>query len=309
MRPNPTDGRRRSQLNAKQFLLTYPQSNFELDGYKEWAVSLGAVKGIVSSELHQDGALHRHALLLFADAFRTRDLRVFDYQGRHPNIIANIRSLKGAIEYVKKDGDTVTWGNWEEEKRTWQDLIVNSDNVEQFMGAVCKHYARDYVLQYDRVKSFAELHYARSEAFDYASEFTDFNVPESLQSWVTDNLGQGNRRVKSLILVSPTRFGKTEWARSLGKHHYYNGMVNFKEWFNHPELKYVVFDDFEWSSVEHFKKQWFGCQKQFTVTDKYMAKKTIKLGVPLIWLCNACPPLDDWMLGNVEVIYLENPLY
>lgn len=309
MRPNSTDGPRRGQINAKRFLLTYPRSDFDLSAYKDWATTLGAAKGIVSSEAHEDGALHRHALLFFDTALRSRDMSVFDFQGRHPNIISNIRSERGAIEYVQKDGDTVTWGNWEN-KQSWLDIVNSSDSQDAFLSSVKQNYPRDFVLQYEKIKLYAELHYSSSASgFSYVSRFSNYTVPDALQQWVTNNLGKRGERVKSLILVSPTRYGKTEWARSLGKHHYYNGMVNFKTWFNHPDLDYVIFDDFKWETVEPYHKQWFGCQQEFTVTDKYMPKKNIMLGVPLIWLCNDCPPLNDWMLGNVDVIYLNTPLF
>jgi len=49
--------------------------------------------------------------------------------------------------------------------------------------------------------------------------------------------------------------------------------------------RYIVFDDID---IDFFPswKAWFGAQKQFTITDKYRAKRTIRWGKPMIWLCN-----------------------
>lgn len=296
------------QVNAKRFLLTYPRSEFDVPQYADWAKSIGADAGIVCSELHLDGYLHRHALLYFPSGFRSRDPRCFDYSGRHPNIISNIRSWQGAIDYVKKGPDFLTWGHLPT-KKSWKDILPEASNTGHLLQLIEENYPRDFVLNYDRIKSFAYARYDDSGTFSYTSEFSDFILPDVLSAWVSGELRSVAARRKSLILVSPTRFGKTEWARSLGKHHYFNGMVNFKKWFNSPELEYVIFDDIEWDNVKSFKKQWFGCQREFEVTDKYMPKKTIKYGVPLIYLCNDCPPLDAWMLGNVVVVELTSPLF
>lgn len=296
------------QINAKRILLTYAQSEFELPPYVDWIKSRGATAGILCSELHRDGNLHRHALLYFPDGFRSRDPRCFDYLGRHPKV-ERCRSWSGALTYVKKGPDILEWGDLPCNKKAWKDILPEASNTGELLQLIEENYPRDFILNYDRIKSFAYARFDDSGTFNYSSEFTNFVLPDVLSAWVSSELRSIAPRRKSLILVSPTRFGKTEWARSLGKHHYFNGMVNFRKWFNSSELEYVVFDDIEWDNVKSFKKQWFGCQREFEVTDKYMAKKTIKYGVPLIYLCNDCPPLDAWMLGNVVVIDLVSPLF
>ena len=93
----------------------------------------------------------------------------------------------------------------------------------------------------------------------------------------------GGRR-KSLFLGGPTRIGKTEWARSLGRHVYWNGTIDASMW--DDEARYVIFDDFEWKFMP-FKKQFIGCQLEFAITDKYCRKRTIKRwGKPAIIIYN-----------------------
>lgn len=80
------------------------------------------------------------------------------------------------------------------------------------------------------------------------------------------------------------------------------------------DVKYAVFDDFPWDTMKRFYKQWFGAQKIFTLTDKYRAKKTIKWGKPIIWLCNPDeydhrPIVSDWMSANTITYILQNPLF
>lgn len=118
-------------------------------------------------------------------------------------------------------------------------------------------------------------------------------------------------RPRSLILVGKSRTGKTEWARSLGRHVYYNGLFNLDDW--DATAKYVIFDDF---NIEFFNqyKAWFGAQKRFTVTDKYRKKKTITWGRPMIWIGNDDPRTNDkvdkeWMDLNSVYCFIHNKLY
>jgi len=88
------------------------------------------------------------------------------------------------------------------------------------------------------------------------------------------------------------------------------GMWNVDD-FNGASL-YCVLDDF---NVDFFPnwKPFLGCQKQFTVTDKYRGKRTISgWGKPTIWLCNpGYSPIDsdklsladkDWIRENCIMV-------
>lgn len=115
--------------------------------------------------------------------------------------------------------------------------------------------------------------------------------------------------------MGPSRLGKTEWARSLGQHLYFNGQFDLGQIndVNLPDVRYAVFDDFSWDSMAKFYKQWFGAQRTFTVTDKYKAKKTIQWGKPIIWLCNPedshVIPDTCWMQANTIKVFIDNKLF
>lgn len=80
--------------------------------------------------------------------------------------------------------------------------------------------------------------------------------------------------------------------------------------------QYIVLDDF---NIEYFPnwKPILGCQKQFTVTDKYRGKRTVKnWGKPCIWVCNkGYSPVDsdklsladkEWIAGNCIMVDIGN---
>lgn len=96
---------------------------------------------------------------------------------------------------------------------------------------------------------------------------------------------------------------------------YFNNLFDLKNW--DDDAKYIIFDDF--TSVEFVpaRKGFFGAQREFTVTDKYMGKATVYWGKPCIYLTNKSNPfaclkeLDDiqWMEDNSVVIELAAPLF
>lgn len=71
---------------AKYGLLTYPQCG-DLDPWKIVAMlgDLGA-ECIIGRESHVDGGLHLHAFFLFERKFESRNVRIFDVDGHHPNV-------------------------------------------------------------------------------------------------------------------------------------------------------------------------------------------------------------------------------
>jgi len=121
--------------------------------------------------------------------------------------------------------------------------------------------------------------------------------------------------------VGPSRYGKTQWARSLGRHAYIANMWDLSAF---DSLTgdfyldgYVVFDDINWDTIKGSAKSWFGAQRDFTVCDKYRQKKRIPGGIPCIFLCNPDAYRGelvdfirgDWGSHNIDVVELTEKLY
>lgn len=86
--------------------------------------------------------------------------------------------------------------------------------------------------------------------------------------------------------------GKTLWARSLGRHWYWNGQYNYDNAVGDPE--YAIFDDMNGGfSFLHNWKGWLGLQQSLVVTDKFKKKMDLEWGKPTIWLCNDDPRFCD----------------
>lgn len=265
---------------------------------------------VVAREKHQDGNFHLHVIGGWNDKRDIRTANYFDYEGFHPNIQAP-RSLKKVAGYVVKDGDTVSYGVVPDAilGSSWGEIITNSESPRRFMKRVLTTYPKEYALRYQSLEYMAERHFKKSRT-TYVSEFHSFILPSSIETWITEEFNGTHPRRKSLILESPSRYGKTEWARSLGHHMYFNSMVNFKsDW--DDSAQYIIFDDIDWEYLPN-KKCFFGGQKEFVITDKYSAKRTVKWGKVCIYLCNSLPDFkrdSSWYDVNCKIVSLVNPLF
>lgn len=110
-----------------------------------------------------DGSPHLHAYLKFAGPFRSRCSRCFDVAGFHPNI-ERPRSVKAVIKYVQKDSNFLVSPGIEDllSKKTYASILATATTAEEFYEAVATSFPRDYVLQYDRLESFALRKYVYS---------------------------------------------------------------------------------------------------------------------------------------------------
>lgn len=119
-------------------------------------------------------------------------------------------------------------------------------------------------------------------------------------------------RPKSLLLWGGTRLGKTLLARALGKHSYFGGMWNVREF--DKDCEYAVFDDLHRGLLDLDYKEWLGGQHQFSTTDKYHKKISVSWGRPCIYISNkdpyltAPPSVDlDWLRGNTICVEITAP--
>nr|QJB18726.1 MAG: replication-associated protein [Genomoviridae sp.] len=319
------------RFDNKRVFLTYSQvGERTLDSIYDFLSTLVDGRGeivpiqylVVSRERHQDGGFHFHGFILFRERFQSRNPRVFDFDGIHPNFesVRGERNVRNKITYTKKDGEFRELGTEPEEpervhkQQHWLDLIDTSTDATDFMSKAKAVAPRDFVLQNDKFEAFAHKYYNNLATYVTEHARESFTVPAECDDWVRD----GPTRPKCLVLIGPGEIGKTEWARSLGDH-FYNAT-----WFNidevDPSKDYAVFDDIKLNEKTYWSwKPWFGGQKEFTVTDKYRKKRKLIWGKPIIWICNpASDPrniqgLDysehEWLRLRCIFVELADKLY
>ena len=119
-------------------------------------------------------------------------------------------------------------------------------------------------------------------------------------------------RPRSLIIYGASKLGKTIWARSLGRHHYFNRQFGTAQMVDDAE--YAVFDDMDRGLLGFDYKAWMGGQNQFSIVDKYISPRTVYWNKPVIVLMNddeyqrnkASTKLDkDWINANCIIVNLN----
>nr|AIY32732.1 replication-associated protein [Chickpea chlorotic dwarf virus] len=314
------------RFQSKYVFLTYPKCSSQRDDLFEFLWEkltpfliffLG-----VATELHQDGTTHYHALVQLDKKPCIRDPSFFDFEGNHPNI-QPARNSKQVLDYISKDGDIKTRGDFRDHKVSprksdarWRTIIQTATSKEEYLDMIKEEFPHEWAtklqwLEYSANKLFPP----QPEA--YVSPFTesDLRCHEDLAQWRDTHLYQDERRpgarIPSLYICGPTRTGKTTWARSLGRHNYWNGTIDFTTYDEHAT--YNVIDDIPFKFVPLWK-QLIGCQFDFTVNPKYGKKKKIKGGVPSIILTNRD---EDWIpcmsehqkeyfTDNCEIHYMDD---
>ncbi len=328
MATTPTAGNFR--FDGLQVFLTYSQAP---PAWTKESV-LGRLQAIqevarysVGHEHHQDGGDHYHVYIKWASRLQTTDTRRFDIDGIHPNI-ATIGRAKAdicrVVRYTRKDGDYHSnipdddlAGTARQSRDSTYTHAMEAVDAGTFLQRLVKAAPRDYVLFGQAVRKHAELHYTAGPS-DPVRPLTSFNIPGELLEWRAEQFTTPRpARGKSLFLVGPTRLGKTELARSFGKHFYMGNMFNLDKY--NDEADYAVFDDI--SKLNYLKyKGFLHCQLEFEATDKYRHKKIIPWrGRPSIFCLNVEPfrqfkremDIDAWrdLEENVLIYFVADRLY
>lgn len=181
----PADRRNNFRFEGKFVFLTYAQCNLTPEQVLEALQEVKVIKHYnIARETHEDGNYHIHAVIEFDEQLRTRRADVFDIQGFHPNI-QKPRSLRACLQYVRKEGEFIN--NFPTGKKTWGDILADSQTRDDFLSGVRQHYPRDYILCYDRVISFADAHF-RPVVPPYVNQYEFNNVPAELTAWVEENI-------------------------------------------------------------------------------------------------------------------------
>lgn len=312
------------RFRRRYALITYAQCG-ELDPFKvsDLFTSLNA-ECIIGRENHADGGLHLHAFVDFGREYSTRNARQFDVEGHHPNVLPGKKTPEKMWDYATKDGDVVAGGL---ERPNGSGLPPASDQWHTILAAesrdeffeLCGELAPRYLAcSFPSLCKYADWKY-RPEPTPYLHPegytFDTTEYPE-LDQWVREDLEgyQPGRRGRSLVLIGPSRMGKTMWARSLRqKHVYFGGLFCLDEF--DEDVDYAVFDDIQ-GGIEFFHayKFWLGHQQSFFATDKYRSKKLIHWGKPAIWCSNTDPRADkgadaDWLDANCLFVFINSALW
>lgn len=307
------------RFKATKVFLTYSQANAiaNTQSLFNFLKNFPLVqKIIVSREEHQDGNFHYHAVVQYSCVWSSRDVRVFDFQGIHPNIRHDIRSLTRCVAYTAKAGDYINEG-FDVELDTpmvqlCREAAESLDSVEDAIARVIELGGDRALKCFTQITGYMRILKRTGMLYEPQMEFPgEFVLHDDWSGAVIDfqlliinpPLGR-TPNVKSLWLYGPSRKGKTTIARSLGRHWYMQSMWNATCLDNTAE--YGVLDDIAWDSMKFNYKGILGWQKDVTVTDKYRPKFVYKGGIGVVVCTNELPYFSpeeqEWLNENVVFV-------
>lgn len=267
------------KFDSESFFLTYPRADIANDDLYNFLASVTDIEWArICREQHADGGFHSHAVGRFRERFQTRQARIFDYEGHHPNI-KSTRSIRSALAYVAKDGDYKDYGNVPQPgastKRTKRpfEQVVAAAKGSQMEWLQC-------VYEENLQKHFCDdiRRAVQSMSVDL-DEYDGRTIGEALSSVPTE--------FTSMLVVGKPGIGKTGWAMLhmprpvlLVKH------VDTLRYFRPGYHQSILFDDFD---AKHFPRatqlQLCDYENQCQIHARY-GVSIIPRNVKRLFLCN-----------------------
>lgn len=264
--------------------LTYPQSQFEHSSLHGFLNSVCTTEWCrIASELHESGDPHVHVVAQFVRRFQTRNERVFDYEGRHPNI-QPVRNTAKALTYVSKDGQFTDFGTVPVKRpRTTEaealSLATTPDEGEYLRACLSARIPFQYA------KRIREL--AMADGDSIIAEDHETQISWECARLQTQELPSGN---KCAVVIGPSGCGKTTWAcRVAPKPALWVRHIDVLRQFKAGVHKSIIFDDMSFTQwpvtsqihlVDMYKKSQIHCRYGYA---------TIPAGIPRIFTCNEDP--------------------
>lgn len=127
------------------------------------------------------------------------------------------------------------------------------------------------------------------------------------------------QRPKGLVIIGPSRTGKTSLISLLGDFSYFKNIWSVDNW--ESLAPFTVMDDMDAGDEGKglsfcWYKPFFGAQDAITVTDKFKPKQDIVNGKPLVWINNydyketfQSKTAQDYIEKNMDIIYIHQPLF
>ena len=318
-----TSNRDRYRVRAKRLLVTWSQlpEDWDYEGLPDFLLErLGDTTcSRAGKEWHPTtGGYHVHWFGESKGDFVINNSRELDWCGVHPNIEAVRTTPWIAAAYPLKEGSETLWDEGtpplpkggKDTSSRWRH-VMNATTEEEFFKLMEQEFPKELIIHHSSVRAYAEWRYRKIDTPYNSPDMVVHDIPQ-LTSWVQNELRSAKSgRRRSLILYGGSRLGKTLWARSLGPHAYFPGLFML-DGFDGLGVDYAIFDDIKNNFDDiPWWKAWFGCQVEFTATDKYRSKKRIFWGKPTILLANENPLLSmsqedrDWLALNCDVVHAQ----
>ncbi len=279
---------KRFQLQAIKWLVTWPRCDISIQAMEK----LLRTKGLKPTEYRgvreiKDGHIHFHILINWGVKKITSDPRYFDTEQGHHGHMEGARDYNQSYNYVLKgkNEDDEFFGQLsapEKKKISRAEVSIALDQCKTLEEAEKLWNQLDPSMKWFARRAQRE---ALADRFLGETAVNDprdivgagvLTLPEAVQDWIESALSIPRpERQRSLVLLGPSKVGKTSMARSLGKHLYFQGDIHKGALQQCHRIQYAIFDDPDANEFVRLYKSVIGGQLDFTSTEKYHPKFTV----------------------------------
>lgn len=303
------------RFHAARVFLTYPQCDASLEDLETALIERhGAIKYYAWCRADHAAApgdectgKHIHAYVEFSATIDSTDPRCFDFQGFHPNI-QSPRSKLAVVGYIRANNGLLQFAE------SARQIHVITQALKSATIGSCRSILLEegptHLKSWPALRSvWCELHTPEWPIQMIPRERSIYTEVPAMTLWVeTYVFGPKRDRYPVLIIVSPTMWGKTSWARSIVRETvYWKGtwdMANMKS-----DAKLLILDDITWDKIPEDLAKIILLGTEGVVTDKYLRKVPYPPGVPCIFLTNNRPSLNSYWVANSVCVELCVPLF
>jgi len=269
-------------MDATTFFLTYPRSEFQHEHVHAFLQSVKPVVWArVATELHEDGEPHCHVAVKFGARVKTRsNHRIFDLDGRHPNIQVT-RRIKNVLEYVSKGGNFTDFGTVPGEQETLDGVYELSRGVDR--------------------EAFDRAALANRMSYQWACHI--WNMGHAVDTLSVHESGGGTECMQLLalpvpdrtaVVIGPSGCGKTSWAKRLcEKPALFVTHIDDLKSFDASKHKSIIFDDMDFSHWPRTAQIHIVDQDDVRSINVKHGKVTLPAKLQKIFTANSMPFIQD----------------
>lgn len=236
----------------------------------------------VAEETHKDGGIHFHAAISLGKRLRTRDPRMFDYQGHHANV-QSARSFRKWVSYVKKDGRFEEHGTFSDNRKTLEPELVKEKAIE--LNKV------DFLIW----ASVNKVTYAK-DIWDGCHKDESITIKDGI---ILGNLSPNFENLtknvtwdqnRCLVVVGESGIGKTTWAKRIApKPCLFVSHIDDLKKFQIGYHQSIIFDDVTFTHYPITAQiHLVDTENPRSIHVRYGTAK-INAGIPKIFTCNTDP--------------------
>lgn len=332
--PTPSAESKNFRLQGTTFLLTWPRNTTPMETCLERLKTLPNFQwAVVSTEKHQDGYPHLHAVVRLTKRLMTRKSNYFDFPCQAHGNYQSSRSAQASVQYVVKYGQYVSSGLCVEDftnpKQKTSTSIAMKISTGASLDKINEVDPGFYLMNKRKVDEYYSwMENKRSCQRVPWIPFTLETISRSCSStcqimeWCNLNLNKDRPYgAKDIYIYGKTQLGKTSLLLYLEKFFriYWLGSEDFYCLYNDTDFDIVVLDEFRATKTIQFLNSF--CQAApFPLKRKGLPTFVKKKHLPTILVSNysleECyhealsknPQVLDPLYRRLDIVYCQEPI-